>query len=149
MADKKLNEVTKVTDMAYVPVIMSDGSIGQIAKADLASVVAGLLPIVSVNNKGLVPKENYGIVSGFNSWVGNDTNHRIASIQTNYFVAIICVSQYNTEAKVFIVSVGKDKIPKATTISGSSSGITFSVSDGGLCISGAYDKNVVVILIKD
>lgn len=43
MADKKLNEVTKVTDMAYVPVIMSDGSIGQIAKADLASVVAGLL----------------------------------------------------------------------------------------------------------
>lgn len=40
MADKKLNEVTKVTDMAYVPVIMSDGSIGQIAKADLASVVA-------------------------------------------------------------------------------------------------------------
>jgi hypothetical protein len=41
MADKKLNEVTKVTDMAYVPVIMTDGSIGQIAKADLASVVAG------------------------------------------------------------------------------------------------------------
>ena len=43
MADKKLNEVTKVTDMAYVPVIMADGSIGQIAKADLASVVAGIL----------------------------------------------------------------------------------------------------------
>ena len=40
MADKKLNEVQKVTDMAYVPVIMADGSIGQIAKADLASVVA-------------------------------------------------------------------------------------------------------------
>ena len=47
MGDKKLNEVTKVTDMAYVPVIMADGSIGQIAKADLASVVAGLL---SLNN---------------------------------------------------------------------------------------------------
>ena len=43
MADKKLNEVTKVTDMAYVPVIMSDGSIGKIAKADLATVVAGLM----------------------------------------------------------------------------------------------------------
>ena len=43
MADKKLNEVQKVTDMAYVPVIMIDGSIGQIAKADLASVVAGLI----------------------------------------------------------------------------------------------------------
>ena len=43
MADKKLNEVQKVTDLAYVPVIMSDGSIGQIAKADLATVVAGLI----------------------------------------------------------------------------------------------------------
>ena len=41
--DKKLNEVTKVTDMAYVPVIMADGSIGQIAKSDLASVVAGVM----------------------------------------------------------------------------------------------------------
>lgn len=40
--DRKLNEVKKVTDMAYVPVIMADGSIGQIAKSDLASVVAGL-----------------------------------------------------------------------------------------------------------
>ena len=43
MADKKLNEVTKVTDMAYVPVILSDGSVGQIAKADLATVVAGVI----------------------------------------------------------------------------------------------------------
>ena len=42
--DRKLNEVAKVTDMAYVPVIMADGSIGQIAKSDLASVVAGQSP---------------------------------------------------------------------------------------------------------
>ena len=47
MADKKLNEVTKVTDMAYVPVIMSDGSIGQIAKADLATVVAGQMSYIA------------------------------------------------------------------------------------------------------
>ena len=40
MADRTLDEAPKVTDMAYVPVIMTDGSIGQIAKADLASVVA-------------------------------------------------------------------------------------------------------------
>ena len=53
MADKKLNEVTKVTDMAYVPVIMADGSIGQIAKADLASVVAGL-------TVGIVKKGRFG-----------------------------------------------------------------------------------------
>lgn len=49
MADKKLNEVTKVTDMAYVPVIMADGSIGQIAKADLASVVAEMIGYIGTN----------------------------------------------------------------------------------------------------
>ena len=54
MADRKLNEVTKVTDMAYVPVIMADGSIGQIAKSDLASVVAGILkPLVVYPNKSI------------------------------------------------------------------------------------------------
>ena len=50
MADKKLNEVTKVTDMAYVPVIMADGSIGQIAKADLASVVAAQMGFRKTGN---------------------------------------------------------------------------------------------------
>lgn len=49
MADKKLNEVTKVTDMAYVPVIMADGSVGQIAKADLASVVAEMIGYIGTN----------------------------------------------------------------------------------------------------
>ena len=66
MADKKLNEVTKVTDMAYVPVIMSDGSIGQIAKADLASVVAGILS----TNK-LYPFMTKGNVSGNLNDIGN------------------------------------------------------------------------------
>ena len=54
MADKKLNEVTKVTDMAYVPVIMADGSIGQIAKADLASVVAGQITSATYSKRGLM-----------------------------------------------------------------------------------------------
>lgn len=62
MADKKLNEVTKVTDMAYVPVIMSDGSIGQIAKADLASVVAG---IMGIDNTWLRTK----------NWESQDADH--------------------------------------------------------------------------
>lgn len=80
MADKKLNEVTKVTDMAYVPVIMADGSVGQIAKADLASVVAGLLgnPMgyvnEIVNETGLdsaVKSGYYSIKSNVNTTEGN------------------------------------------------------------------------------
>lgn len=59
MADKKLNEVTKVTDMAYVPVIMADGSIGQIAKADLASVVAGVIGTATNSKNGLMPSSQF------------------------------------------------------------------------------------------
>lgn len=68
MADKKLNEVTKVTDMAYVPVIMADGSIGQIAKADLASVVAGQMNIIrmsknlSSNEKLVISSSSLGLI---------------------------------------------------------------------------------------
>ena len=65
MADKKLNEVTKVTDMAYVPVIMADGSIGQIAKADLASVVAGIIGSISdVKEEGLANTSVISIAMG-------------------------------------------------------------------------------------
>lgn len=64
--DKKLNEVTKVTDMAYVPVIMADGSIGQIAKADLATVVAG--EFMKANQPTLsIPSDKYtaiGVIWG-------------------------------------------------------------------------------------
>ena len=69
MADKKLNEVQKVTDMAYVPVILADGSVGQIAKADLASVVAGVMG----NPLGTVI---------FNSW--EELNNHINNNMPNY-----------------------------------------------------------------
>lgn len=110
--------------------------------------VAGLLPVVDRYNNGLVPSVNYGIVSGFNSWVGNNTNQPIAAVTSNYFTVLVCVSQYNTAAKVFIVSVGSDKVANASVISGSGSGISFSVVEGSLCISGAYDKNVSVVILK-
>lgn len=45
MSDKKLNESKIVKDMDYVLVTLADGSVGQIAKSDLASVVAGQAPI--------------------------------------------------------------------------------------------------------
>ena len=70
MADKKLNEVTKVTDMAYVPVIMADGSIGQIAKADLASVVAEQMyhgPIRTLSDFNNATKQGTYYYSGGNT----------------------------------------------------------------------------------
>ena len=43
MADKKLNSVSSVTDAAYVYAETSNGETVKISKADLASVVAGLI----------------------------------------------------------------------------------------------------------
>ena len=46
------------------------------------------------------------------------------------------------------VFVGEDKVANASVISGSGSDISFSVVEGSLCISGAYDKNVSVVILK-
>lgn len=49
MSDKKLNESKIVKDMDYVLVTLADGSVGQIAKSDLASVVAGRIGSYKTN----------------------------------------------------------------------------------------------------
>ena len=69
--DRKLNEVKKVTDMAYVPVIMADGSIGQIAKSDLASVVAGVIGNANKSKAGLMSDLQFKAIFGGKG--GNDT----------------------------------------------------------------------------
>lgn len=106
MADKKLNEVTKVTDMAYVPVIMSDGSIGQIAKADLATVVAGLLPLANSSNRGALSvfQFMYGkqfVASKNKSWVA-----KLFSIR--YTSGAVCQIHFwsrNSSGKMFELTV--------------------------------------------
>ena len=115
MADKKLNEVTKVTDMAYVPVIMSDGSIGQIAKADLASVVAEQFITNSVPQFSIATNHHsvIGIV-----W-GRDYNNENS-------VAYIFVGSVGGK-KVFMYEIGKQGNPSITaTISGRD--ITFTTN---------------------
>lgn len=80
MADKKLNEVTKVTDMAYVPVIMADGSIGQIAKADLASVVAEQNRDNNIKTLRIEDGESYktGLTkAGLYKWLFTSKNYTI------------------------------------------------------------------------
>ena len=100
MADKKLNEVTKVTDMAYVPVIMADGSIGQIAKADLASVVAGVMdtdkmyPFMAKGSRSISSLDSL-LVSGIYSI--NDPSSKIGN-WTAYGTMVV----FNDNAKGFI-----------------------------------------------
>ena len=107
MADKKLNEVTKVTDMAYVPVIMEDGSIGQIAKEDLASVVAysmGFIFYSNVLNIGdsVTINKGYGILIINNISSGKSAVYGIAngnfdllSSKDETMITISPVSEYS------------------------------------------------------
>lgn len=101
MADKKLNEVTKVTDMAYVPVIMSDGSIGQIAKADLATVVAGILGVIPC--KGDAPSDYNADDLIVNSvYYGfNDGNSGLPEILSPYILEIIGVTSRTIQRVTF------------------------------------------------
>lgn len=54
MADKKLSSVSAVSDMNFVYAETSSGETVKISKADLASVVAGLLPVSTKDKKGLM-----------------------------------------------------------------------------------------------
>ena len=107
MADKKLNEVTKVTDMAYVPVIMSDGSIGQIAKADLASVVAGIVnPLLcglAVVNRDINDNLNNLTSPGIYNFV--DNNSIVANNPgIKYGVVIVFVAAHSYIAQIALDS---------------------------------------------
>ena len=77
MADKKLNSVSSVTDAAYVYAETSNGETVKISKADLASVVAGLIGYskATVIASGLQPNSSIeayvpdcGMLIGTASW---------------------------------------------------------------------------------
>lgn len=59
MADKKLNEVPVVSDIVTIFGKRSNGEIVQIDKSNLATLLGGLLPIVSENNNGLAWKGGF------------------------------------------------------------------------------------------
>ena len=51
MADRKENELTKASNFDYVRALDANGNSIQISKADLVSVLEGLLPIDGINNR--------------------------------------------------------------------------------------------------
>lgn len=108
MADKKLNEVTKVTDMAYVPVIMADGSVGQIAKSDLASVVAGVVKDYTAylgTNDNVKPYSRWGNldISEDSSRYGKPVSANVVNI--NSTDGVICKIASSSSIYIFSHSV--------------------------------------------
>lgn len=53
MADKKLNEVSQLTDFDYALVVKGN-DVAKVTKQQLATILGGLLPIASENNNGLM-----------------------------------------------------------------------------------------------
>ena len=51
MADRKENELTKASNFGYVRALDANGNSIQISKEDLVSVLEGLLPLESINNR--------------------------------------------------------------------------------------------------
>lgn len=84
MADKKLNSVSPVTDAAYVYAETSNGDTVKISKADLASVVAGIMGFLfysKVINIGesVTLNKGYGILIIDNITSGNSAVYGIAN----------------------------------------------------------------------
>lgn len=66
MSDKREDQLTTVSDMAYVRAIDSNGNSIRISKADLASVVAGLIGTATPDKNGLMSandKKYFNLIS--------------------------------------------------------------------------------------
>lgn len=111
--DRKLNEVKKVTDMAYVPVIMADGSIGQIAKSDLASVVAGVMG--TKNDKYI------------GSCVGKVAKLSINS--TYKFGTVLATVYYGNDVIELLISISKSQKPYVKKITSNTGRVVYVMYD--------------------
>lgn len=56
MGDVKESALSTANDFAYVRALDSNGNSIRISKADLTSVLEGLLPVANINNRGLMDK---------------------------------------------------------------------------------------------
>lgn len=84
MADKKLSSVSPVSDMNYVYAETASGETVKISKADLASVVAGLLPVVSNKNDGLA-KAVSAEVGVSSSNISSDKYYKVRLMPQYYY----------------------------------------------------------------
>ena len=68
MADKPLNQVTKVTDLSKVKTflaVMDDNTIQQMSKEDMATVVGGLIGTATTEKNGLMSKDIYRRIESY------------------------------------------------------------------------------------
>ena len=62
--DIKINEVQQANDAAYITVILEDGTLGKIAKADLVDLIRINMPTATHEYKGLMDTSDLKNLSG-------------------------------------------------------------------------------------
>ena len=77
--DIKINEVQQANDAAYITVILEDGTLGKIAKADLVDLIRINMPTATHEYKGLMDTSDLKNLSGLIS-DNDNVNAEIESV---------------------------------------------------------------------
>lgn len=98
MADKKLNQVSQLTDFDYALVVKGN-DVAKVTKQQLATILGGLLPNATGNNAGLMSSLHYSLMTiGID--MGNFPNMLLEISTVNPYTSIVLevytISNQNT-----------------------------------------------------
>lgn len=124
MADKKLSSVSAVSDMNFVYAETSTGETVKISKADLASVVAGLLSIPS-GKRAFSYKESFS----------NNGTVSINIGKVRGLIYVKCGSLNGDNIKCFMAKSSAVEVVGSAIDSPFDSGITASMSSGSVTVT--------------
>lgn len=96
--DIKINEVQQANDAAYITVILEDGTLGKIAKADLVDLIRINMPTATHEYKGLMDTSDLKNLSGLIS----DNDNVNADNLPNGFAVIIRKITKNTIIQLYM-----------------------------------------------
>ena len=124
MADKKLSSVSAVSDMNYVYAETSTGETVKISKANLASVVAGLLP-----SAGFSCQVYDQYVTASSPAIIEVSSNKVTLLNANY--------TYKNESRTMLFATGQMNV----LLDDKTYGLNFSFSDNKLTISTSSNGN--------
>lgn len=159
MADKKLNEVTKVTNLNNVKTflaVMNDNTIQQMSKEDMATVVEGLIGTATTDKNGLLSAKDkaflYQKINGSYAVKIIDLS-AIEAWNAGFCKIIYFNTAINVWGEIDIVFSSQNNSPivKAQLIAGFSEGINIYLIGGSVYVKlkdGTYESYVSGSLVK-
>lgn len=102
---KKINEVTKVATMSStetVPIVMSDGSVGQIPLSSLSTAMADIMRTQTIDKNGLMPS---GFRSSLSTSDKETTKFIIGYKSRTHYCTFLAAGHYSNPA-IYILNLG-------------------------------------------